>query len=123
MSFLISWFVLSVAVWLTARLLDGVELRNFKAAFLVAALFGVLNFLLGWFFHFILGLATLGIAWLLTFVTRFVVDAIILTITDEMTSLLRIESFSRAFFAAVLMSGFGTLGQWLFGAGGAGLLV
>lgn len=113
MSFLLSWLVLAAAVWLTAELLAGVRLKSFSSAIGVAAVFGLLNFFLGWLFMFFFGIVTLGIAWLLSFVTRWLVDAIILKMTDGIFDSFEIEDFGTALLAALLMSGFGTLGQWL----------
>jgi hypothetical protein len=59
---------------------------------LVAALFGVLNFLLGWLLFAIFAVATLGIAWLLAFITRWIINAILLVITDKLTDHLKIDS-------------------------------
>lgn len=112
-SFLISWFVLSVAVWVTATLLPGVELEGFVSSFFVSAVFGLLNFLFGWLLWFALGVVTLGIGWLLWFVTRWIVDAILLKLTDGVMESFRIRSFGTALVAALLMSGFGTLAESL----------
>lgn len=113
MSFLLTWLVLAVAVWITAEMLPSVEIRSFKNAFIVAAVFGILNFLLGKLIFFVFGLVTFGIAWLLSFVTRWLIDAILLKFTDALLGDFRVQSFGSAMLAAALMSLFGTLGQWL----------
>ena len=61
----------------------------------------------------VIGVGTLGIGFLLAFLTRWVVDAILLKITDAMTSRLTIKSFGWAMLAALMMSAIGTLGQYL----------
>ena len=93
MTFLLSWLVLSVAVWITAMVLPGVHVKNFGSAILVAALVGVLNFLLGWLLFAVFTIATLGIAWLLAFLTRWIINAIILKLADAMTDHLTIDGF------------------------------
>ena len=50
MNLILSWAILSFAVWLTAEVLPGFHVKSFGSAILVAALFGVLNFFLGWLF-------------------------------------------------------------------------
>ena len=115
MSILLSWAILAFAVWLTAVVLPGFHIKGFGSAVLVAALFGVLNFLLGWIFFAVLTIATLGLALLFAFVTRWVVNAIILVITDKLTDHLTIDSFGWALGGALMMSALGTLGQWLLG--------
>lgn len=115
---LVSWFVLSLAVWLAAAILDGVEIRDTGSVIVVAALFGVLNTLLGGVFFWIIGLATLGIGLLFAFLTRWLVDAILLKIVDGMTDRIEIRSFGSAFLAALIMAFFGSLAQGLLGLAG-----
>ena len=117
MEFLLSWLVLALAVWLAAAILPGVHLRGSWDAIWVAALFGILNFFLGWLLFAIFAIGTLGIAWLLAFITRWIIDAIILKLADGVTDRLEIDNFGWALGAAALMSLFGTLGQWLLGLG------
>lgn len=113
MSLLLSWLILSLAVWITAMILPGFRVRNFGSAIVVSALFGVLNFLLGWLFFTLFTVFTLGIAWLLAFITRWVIDAIMLMLTSKMTRRLTIDGCGTALLAALLMSLLGTVGQWL----------
>jgi putative membrane protein len=113
MQMLLSWLVLSFAIWATAKLLPGFEVRGFASAVIVAALFGVLNWLLGWLIFAVLGVATLGIGFLLAFVTRWIVSAILLKLTDAISERLAIRSFGVALVAALSMSAFGTLGEYL----------
>lgn len=113
MDILLSWLILSVAVWITALVLPGFHVKNVASAFLVAAIFGVLNFLLGWLFFAVFTVATLGLAWLLAFITRWIINAILLVITDKLTTHLRIDGFRWALIGSLLMSAIGTLGQWI----------
>jgi putative membrane protein len=113
MSLILSWLILALAVWATAAILPGFHVKSFKSALLVAAIFGVLNFLLGWIFFAIFTVATLGIAWLLAFITRWIINAILLVITDKLTDHLKIDSFAWAIGGALVMSLVGTLGEWI----------
>jgi putative membrane protein len=112
-SLLISWLILSLAVWITAVVLPGFHVKSFGGAILVAALFGILNFFLGWLFFAIFTIATLGLAWLLAFITRWIINAILLKLTDALTDQLKIDSFAWALGGALMMSALGTFGQWL----------
>lgn len=112
MTLLISWLVLSLAVYLTALILPGFHIKKTSSVLLVAALFGVLHFLLGWLFFGLLTIATLGLAWLLAFITRIVVSAIILTLVDKFTDHLKIDGFKWALLGAITMSLIGTVAQW-----------
>ncbi|HEX5512882.1 MAG TPA: phage holin family protein [Gammaproteobacteria bacterium] len=113
MSLLLSWLILSFAVWLTAEILPGFHVKSFGSALLVGALFGVLNFLLGWLLFAVFTVATLGLAWLLAFITRWIIDAILLKVTDSLTDHLTIDSFGWALGGALMMSLIGTLGELL----------
>jgi putative membrane protein len=117
MSLLISWLILTVAVWLTAMVLPGFHVRSALTAVGVAALIGVLNFLLGWLLFTVFTIATLGLAWLLAFITRWIIDAIILSLADRLTDGLTIDGFRWALAGAFVMSLIGTLGEWLLRGG------
>ena len=110
---IVSWFIMSVAVWLTAELLPGFHVKSFGSAILIAALFGVINALIGWLIFVVFAVATLGIAWLLAFITRLIIDAIILKLVDGMTDRLRIDGFGWALAGAFSMAALGTLIEWL----------
>jgi putative membrane protein len=113
MHLILSWLILTLAVWVTSAILPGFHVKSPKSALLVAAIFGVLNFLLGWLLFAIFSVATLGIAWLLAFITRWIINAILLVITDKLTDHLKIDSFGWALGGALVMSLVGTLGEWL----------
>jgi putative membrane protein len=115
MSLILSWLILSIAVWITAEVLPGFHVKSVGSAVLVAAIFGVLNFLLGWLLFAVFAIATLGIAWLLAFITRWIINAILLMLTDRLTDQLKIDSFGWALGGALMMSAIGTLGEWLLG--------
>lgn len=112
-SILLSWLILTVAVWLTAEFLPGIRVKSFGSAAVVAALFGLLNFLLGWLFFTVFTIATLGIAFLLAFITRWIIDAIILKIVDSVSDRIDIDGFRWALFGALVMSLLGTGGEWI----------
>jgi len=113
MSLILSWLILSFAVWLTAEVLPGFHVKSFGSAVLVGAIFGVLNFLLGWLLFALFTVFTLGLALLLAFITRWIIDAILLKLTDSLTDHLTIDSFGWALGGALMMSAIGTLGEWL----------
>jgi uncharacterized membrane protein YvlD (DUF360 family) len=114
MSWLLSWVVLSLSIWLTAATLPGFEIKGgVKGTLTVAALYGILSWLIGWLLVVLIGIGTLGIGFVLLFATRWLVTAILLSVTDALSDSLTIKSFKTAFLAALLMSLFGTLGEWL----------
>lgn len=109
MDFLISWLILTLGILAAAKLLPGVQVADFWAAVIVAAIFAVLNYLLGWLIFGFLGFATLGIGFLLAFLTRLVVNAILLKLTAAMSDRITIQGFSNAFLAALIISVVGML--------------
>ena len=113
MRLILSWLILSLAVWVTDAVLPGFHVKNAKSAFIIAAIFGLLNFLLGWLLFAVFTVATLGIAWLLAFITRWIINAILLVITDKLTDHLKIDNFGWALGGALVMSLVGTLGEWI----------
>jgi putative membrane protein len=112
MHMLLSWLVLSISVWVTAGILPGFRVNGFRGAIRAAAIFGILNWLLGWFIFVVLGIATLGIGFLLAFLTRWFVMALLLKFTDSLSSSLKIKNFTTAVVGALLISGIGTLAEY-----------
>jgi putative membrane protein len=110
---LLQWFILSLAFWVTARLVPGFYVRSLGDAIVVAAVFGIVNFFLGWLLYGLLGIATLGIGFLLSVVTHWIVNAILLKITDGLTSRLEVRSFGTALIAALVMSLLGKAGLYV----------
>jgi putative membrane protein len=116
MDLLLSWLVLTLAVLVAAWAIPGVRVSGLGGAIFVAAIFGILNFFLGWLLFVVIGLGTLGVGFLLAFVTRWVVDAVLLKLTDVFTRKLTVDGFWPAVLAALVMAGVGTLAQWGLGA-------
>ncbi len=116
MSLLLSWLVLSLAVWITAMVLPGFHVKGFGDAIVVALFVGLLNFFLGWLFFTVFTIVTLGLAWLLAFLTRWIINAIILKLADSMTDRLKIDSFGWALGGALMISVVGAVADWVIRA-------
>jgi putative membrane protein len=113
MSILLSWLILSIAFWVTAQILPGFQIEGFKGALVAAAIFGLLNALIGWLLAGVIILATFGLGWLLPFVTRWLVNAIVLKIVDVSTDKLTIKNFGTAFVAGLVITTIGSIGEYL----------
>jgi putative membrane protein len=109
MHLLLHWVFLAVAVLVAAALVPGVHLRGFGSALVAAALFGVLNLLLFRLIFVAIGVATLGLGFLLAFLTRWFVSAIVLKLTAGLTDRLDIKGFTPALLMALVMSAFSAL--------------
>ncbi|HMI82630.1 MAG TPA: phage holin family protein [Polyangiaceae bacterium] len=107
---LVQWLILSLAFWLTAKVVPGFHVRSLGDAIVVAAVFGIVNFLLGTLLYVVLGVATLGIGFLLSLITHWIVNAILLKVTDGLTHRLEVRGFGTALIAALVMSVLGKLG-------------
>ncbi|HWO14862.1 MAG TPA: phage holin family protein [Polyangiaceae bacterium] len=113
-SLLITWAISTVAFLVTARILPGFELKGgWNSAAIVAALFGLINWAIGSLLFMLLGIVSLGLGFLLAFITRWIVDAILLQLTNALTDRLTIRGYGTALVGALLISLFGTFGQWL----------
>jgi putative membrane protein len=113
MGLLISWLILSLAVWATAAVLPGFHIKDFKSAVIVAAIFGLLNFFLGWLLFLVFAVATLGLAWLLAFITRWIINALLLMLTDRLTDHLKVDSFGWALAGALVIAIVAAVVQWV----------
>jgi putative membrane protein len=101
-SFLLSWIIIALAFAFTAWLLDGVSVSGGVVGYLwISALFGIINVFLGTILRVIslpFIILTLGLVLIL-------INAVVLAITDALTSDLTIKSFFwDAIWAAIVLS-------------------
>ena len=101
MALVMRWAVLAGAFWLTTQIVDGIQISpgawNY---FWVAALFGLINTVIGS----LLKLFTLP-AVILTFgLFIFVINAAMLMLTDRWSDVITIDSFTSALVGSLLIS-------------------
>jgi len=104
--------VLTATVLGIARFLPGVEVKGVKSAVIVAVVFSVLNLLLGWLLHvllFVPALLTLG---LLFFFVPFIINTVLLWLTDKMIDSFELKTPRALFLSAAVITGV----NWLFQA-------
>ena len=101
MSLVLRWAVLAGAFWVTTLIVDGIEIKEGAwNYFWVAALFGVINTVLGG----ILKLFTLP-AVILTFgLFIFVINAAMLMLVDRWSDVLTIDKFTSALIGSFIIS-------------------
>jgi uncharacterized membrane protein YvlD (DUF360 family) len=106
MGIIISWLTLTFGFWLAAQIIPGFEVKEIGGAAVVAAVFGLFHFFIGWFFFILIGIGTLGLPLLLGlgFVVRWVVSTIVLKITDAFMESLTIRGWGPAFLASGLFA-------------------
>lgn len=114
-SILISWAVITLGIFLAAKLLSRMKLEGGIGSHLaVSAVFGLLFALTGWFFHMVLGFMTLGLLFFFSFLAQVLVATIVLKITDAIFSRLRVEGIGTALLAGLIISLIDTAARFLF---------
>ena len=92
--------VLTVTILFLARALPDVQIRSTGTALAVAVVFSVLNFFLGWLIKLFLivpGILTLGLLFL---ILPFVVNTILLWLTDKVMSSFKIHTLGSLLMSA-----------------------
>lgn len=102
---LVSWLSVSLGLWVADKFLKDFRIEGGIGSYLLlGAVVGALHLLLGWFLFGVLVVVTLGIGYLVNFITRLVVTAIVLKLADALSQRFTIRGFLPAFYAAALMS-------------------
>ena len=105
MALLISWLTVAAGLWLADKLVPDFQVTgDWTSYLLLAAILGVLEFLLGWLLFVILGVLSLGLGFLFAFVTRLIVSAIVLRIADLLSTRLTIRGFVPALLGAIVIA-------------------
>jgi len=102
--------LLSVAVFLVAELMPGIRLKNFGTAVIVAVVYSLINFLIGWLLLFLslpLIIITFGLF-------KFIINGFLLLLTDKMLDDFEIDGIGTTFLAAFLITIFDSILRWIF---------
>ena len=108
--FIVNILILSVAVFLVSNFLPGIRIKNFMTAVMVAIVYSIINFLIGW----LLVLLTLPFIIITFGLFKFVINAFLLWLTDKITEDFEIENVSTTFVAAFLITMVDLLIKWIF---------
>ena len=97
---IVLWLVSALALWLVARIVPGIEVRDFGAALLATIVIAIVNAVIGPILRFI--------AWPLTFITlgmfTLVIDAILLKLASMFSPGFRVRGFLNALVGAILLT-------------------
>jgi putative membrane protein len=96
--------VLTLTVLMLARLLPGVHIKSAGSALIVAVVFSLLNFFLGWVVKvalFVPAILTLGLLFL---ILPFIVNTVMLWLTDKLLSAFEIDSFGSLLMSAAVIT-------------------
>lgn len=111
--FLLKWVVMSAAFWLTAQVVPGVKLKDFKAALIASAVYATLGLLLTWVFLTFFTFATFGLGLLLLPITYWVTCTIIIMITDAILEDFELDGFFTALLASLGVAIFSGIGNYV----------
>ena len=94
------WLVSALALWLVARIVPGIEVRDFGAALLATVVIALVNAVIGPILRFL--------AWPLTFLTlglfSLVVNALLLKLASMFTPGFRVRGILNAILGALLLT-------------------
>src|SRR5579864_8391598 len=96
--------VLAMTILVLSRLLPSVHIKSIGTAVGVAVVFSVLNFLLGWLIRavlFVPAILTLGLLFLFV---PFIVNAVLLWLTDKLMKSFEIDSLGGLLVSAVVLT-------------------
>jgi uncharacterized membrane protein YvlD (DUF360 family) len=108
---LMGWATATLSLWLSALLMPGVRIASFVDAIWAGALLGFLQWALYWPLFVLLGIGTLGIGFLLFFITRWIVAALVIMLTASLSRRLQVDSFWWALLTAFVAAATGSFIQ------------
>ena len=109
MTFLWNIFLYAVAVFIVSKVLPKIHIKSFVTALLVAIVYSIINFFVGW----LLTLISLPLIIVTFGLFHIVINAILLWITDKLIDDFEIENFTTTVIAAVLITIFIKLVEWI----------
>lgn len=102
--------LLSISIFIVAKMLPSIHIKSFGTTIVVAVLYSLINFFLGWLFVFLAFPAII-----VTFgLFHFVINAAMLWATDQMIEDFEIDGFGATLVAAFLITTLNALLRWVF---------
>ena len=112
MSLLITWAITALSMFIASMMLSKMKIEGGVWNHLVVSgLFGVLMVVTGWFFYFVLGVASAGLLVAFSFLGKLLTGAIVLKLTSMFSERLTIKGFGTPILAALIMSVSGTVAE------------
>ncbi len=109
MNFLLNILLLSIAIFIVAQLMPTIRMKSYWTAILVAMVYSLISFFIGWLL-FLISLPFI----LITFgLFKFVINAFLLWITDKLIKDFEIEGLGSTLVAAFLITLLDTAFRWL----------
>jgi len=108
--FIIRLILSAIAVFLTAKLLRGVDVSSFGQSIIVAILLGIVNAVV----KPVLVFLTIPITILTLGLFLLVINALMIMLVDKMLKGFAVKSFWWAFFFSIILSILNGILQWLY---------
>lgn len=109
MVYLRNILIYAVAVFIVAKILPKIHIKSFVTALIVAFVYSIINFFVGW----LLTLISLPLIIVTFGLFNLVINAILLWITDKLIEDFEIENFTTTIIAAILITAFIKLAEWI----------
>lgn len=110
MHYLWNFLLLSAAIFIVAKVMPGIKIKNIWTALWVALVYSLINFLVGWLLRFL----ALPLIFLTLGLFNFVVNAAMLWLTDHFLDDFKIEGLLNTLAAAFLITILNSGLRWLF---------
>ena len=109
MTVIINILLLSVAIFLVATLMPTIKIKSYGTAIVVALVYSVINFLVGWLLTFI----ALPLIWITFGLFKLVINAVLLWMTDQLVDDFKIKGIGSTLVAAVLITVIDSILKWM----------
>ena len=109
MTMIINFLLLSVAIFLVATLMPTIKIKSYGTAIVVALVYSVINFLVGWLLTFI----ALPLIWITFGLFKLVINAVLLWMTDQLVDDFKIKGIGSTLVAAVLITVVDSILKWM----------
>lgn len=97
---LVNWLLSALALWLVARIIPGIQVRDFGAAMIATLILAIVDFFIGSILRFL----ALPIIWLTLGLFTLVIKAFLLKLASLFTPGFRVHGFLAAFLGAVVLT-------------------
>ena len=102
--------LLSVAVFVVARVMPSIHIESYLTAAVVALVYSVVNYLLGWLLAFL----ALPLIYITFGLFKFVINAFLLWVTDKIIEDFEIRDIGSTLVAAFLITVIDSVLKWVF---------
>jgi len=108
-AFFLRWFVLSLAIFIVANITNLIYINNLKTLILGSLILGILNV----FFKPILIFFTLPLSIMTLGLFILIINGVVLYLVSFLVSGFEIQSFGKAFLAAIFLTILGAFINWI----------